>query len=124
VPVAGAVVRRWGDRTEVGPANGMSFRAPPLGRVVAPCAGRVAFAGPFRSFGVLIILDCGGGYHFVLAGLDRLDVQVGTSVQAGEPVGVMPGWDPASSGAHPGLYLELRREGQPIDPAPFLRGRF
>ena len=53
------------------------------GRVVAPCAGRVAFAGPFRSFGVLIILDCGAGYHFVLAGLDRLDVQAGTAVQAG-----------------------------------------
>ena len=123
LPVAGAIVRRWGDRTEVGPATGLSFRAPPMGRVVAPCAGRVAFAGPFRSFGVLIILDCGGGYHFVLAGLDRLDVQAGAAVQAGEPVGVMPGWDPATPGPHPALYVELRREGQPVDPSPFLRGK-
>ncbi len=123
LPVAGPVVRRWGDQTEVGPATGIAFRPPPLGRVVAPCAGRVAFAGPFRSFGVLIILDCGAGYHFVLAGLDRLDVQAGTAVQAGEPVGVMPNWDPAGSGSHPALYVELRHEGQPVNPTPFLRGR-
>ncbi|GAC1338552.1 MAG: hypothetical protein NVSMB18_05140 [Acetobacteraceae bacterium] len=123
LPVAGPVVRRWGERTEAGPANGLSFRAPPLGRVVAPCAGRVAFAGPFRSFGVLVILDCGGGYHFVLAGLERLDVQVGVTVQAGEPVGLMPGWDPAAPGPHPALYVELRRDGQPVNPTPFLRAR-
>jgi len=123
MPVAGPVVRHWGERTEAGPATGIAFRAPPLGRVVAPCAGRIAFAGPFRSFGVLIILDCGGGYHFVLAGLDRLDVQAGNTVQAGEPVGVMPAWDPATPGPHPALYVELRREGQPVDPSPFLRSQ-
>ncbi len=123
VPVAGPMVRRWGDPTEAGPARGISYQAPPLGRVVAPCAGRVAFAGPFRSYGVLSILDCGGGYYFVLAGLDRLDVQAGATVQAGEPLGVMPNWDPAHAGQRPALYLELRRDGQPVNPAPFLRGR-
>ena len=123
VPVAGSVVRGWGDRTEAGPANGVSYRAPPLARVVSPCAGRVVFAGPFRSFGLLVIVDCGGGYHFVLAGLDRLDVQAGSAVQGGEPVGVMPGWDPASPGVRPALYVELRRDGQPVNPAPFLRAR-
>ncbi len=122
-PVAGTVVRGWGDQTEAGPANGLSYRAPPLARVVAPCAGRVAFAGPFRSFGVLVILDCGGGTHIVLAGLERLDVQAGAAVRAGEPVGVMPGWDPAASGARPSLYVEVRRDGQPVNPAPFLRAR-
>lgn len=122
-PVAGTILRGWGERTEAGPANGVSYRAPPLARVVAPCAGRVAFAGPFRSFGVMLILDCGGGFHFVLAGLDRLDVAVGTAVQVGEPVGVMPGWDPQGGGARPALYLELRRDGLPVNPAPFLRAR-
>lgn len=122
-PVAGMVVRGWGDRTDAGPSNGLSYRAPPLARVVAPCDGRVAFAGPFRSFGVLLIVDCGGGFHFVLAGLDRLDVQVGTTVQAGEPIGVMPGWDPQATGTRPSLYVELRRDGQPVNPAPFLRAR-
>ncbi len=101
LPVAGPVVRRWGERTDAGPANGISFRAPPLGRVVAPCAGRVAFAGPFRSYGTLVILDCGGGYHFVLAGLERLDTEAGAAVRAGEPLGVMPNWDPAAGGARP-----------------------
>ncbi|MBC7802114.1 MAG: peptidoglycan DD-metalloendopeptidase family protein, partial [Gemmatimonadaceae bacterium] len=106
-----------------GPSTGVSYRAPPLARVVAPCGGRVVFAGPFRSFGVLLIVDCGGGLHFVLAGLDRLDVGVGTAVAAGEPVGVMPGWDPQSGVQRPALYVELRRDGQPVNPAPFLRSR-
>lgn len=122
-PVAGPLVRGWGEPTDAGPSNGVSYRAPPLARVVAPCAGRVAFAGPFRSFGVLLIVDCGGGFHFVLAGLDRLDVGVGATVQGGEPVGVMPGWDPRSGAARPSLYVELRRDGHPVNPAPFLRTR-
>jgi len=119
-PVAGTVVRGFGDGTEAGPANGMSYRAPPNARVVSPCGGRIVFAGPFRSFGLLLIVDCGGGYHFVLAGFDRLDVQVGRQVQPGEPVGVMPGWDPRVSGDRPTLYVELRRDGVPVNPTPWL----
>ena len=125
LPVSGPMVRRWGDPTDAGPAHGIAFRPPPKGRVVAPCAGRVAFAGPFRSYGVLVILDCGGGYHFVLAGLDRLDAQAGDPVQPGEPLGTMPDWDPAEpsdkAGSRPALYVELRYDGRPLDPAPFLR---
>lgn len=122
-PVAGTVVRAWGERTDAGPANGIVYRAPPSARVVAPCDGRVVFAGPFRSFGLLMIVDCGGGYHLVLSGLERLDVQVGMAVRAGEPVGVMPGWDPQVPGPRPSLYVELRRGGQPMNPAPFLRAK-
>ena len=120
IPVAGGVVRAWGEPTEAGPATGISFRPGPLARVVAPCAGRIRFAGPFRSFGKLMILDCGGGYAVVLAGLDRLDIAVGTTVLTGEPVGTMPGWDAASPAARPALYIELRHDGQPINPAPYL----
>ena len=121
LPVAGPVVRRWGETTDSGPARGMAFRPPPNGRVVSPCAGRVAFAGPFRSYGVLVILDCGGKLHFVLAGLERLDVEAGAAVRPGDPLGSMPDWDPAVSGARPALYIELRRDGAAIDPAPYLR---
>ncbi len=121
LPVSGPLVRRWGDPTEAGPAHGLAFRAPPKGRVVAPCAGRVAFAGPFRSYGVLVILDCGAGYHFVLAGLAALDTQPGDTVQPGEPLGTMPDWNPADTGARPALTVELRYDGRPVDPAPFLR---
>ena len=90
-------------------------------RVVAPCGGRVVFAAPFRSYGLLLIVDCGGGYHAVLAGFDRLDVKVGQAVAAGEPVGVMPGWEPGAAGNRPALYVELRRDGQPVNPAPWLK---
>jgi septal ring factor EnvC (AmiA/AmiB activator) len=123
-PVAGSVVRAFGADTEAGPASGVSYQAPPNARVVSPCSGRVVFAGPFRSFGLLMIVDCGGGYHFVMSGLDRLDGQVGQTLQAGEPVGVMPGWDPQSPAENrPTLYLELRKDGVPVNPAPFLRAR-
>src|SRR5271166_115557 len=120
-PVVGTIVRSWGDATEGGPATGISYRAPPAARVVAACRGRVAFAAPFRSYGLLLIIDCGGGYHAVLAGFDRLDVRVGQAVAAGEPVGVMPVWEPGGSGNRPALYVELRRDGQPVNPAPWLR---
>lgn len=123
VPVAGTVVQGWGDPTDAGPARGLSFRVPPLARVVAPCEGRVAFAGPFRSFGAMVIVECGPGVHLVLARLDRLDVSVGEAVQRGEPVGVMAGWDPQGGAAPPMLYVELRRDGLPVNPTPFLRAR-
>ncbi len=122
-PVAGNVMKAFGEPGIAGPATGISFGAPPAARVSAPCGGRVVFAGPFRSFGQLIIVDCGNSYHFVLSGLDRLDVPVGRPVQAGEPVGVMAAWDPHTPGTRPVLYVELREHGQPINPAPYLRTR-
>jgi septal ring factor EnvC (AmiA/AmiB activator) len=120
-PVAGRMIRAFGDPTDAGPARGISYEPAPAARVVAPCRGRAVFAAPFRSFGQLLILDCGGSYHFVLAGLERLDVEVGHLIQAGEPVGVMANWDPGQPGPRPALYVELRRAGQPVDPSPWLR---
>ncbi len=118
--VAGRVVRGWGAPAEDGPATGITFGTAPGAFVSSPCTGRIGFAGPFRSYGRLIILECGGGFDFVLAGLDRLDAAIGTQVRAGEPVGRMPDFDPAKSADRPGLYVELRRGGQPVDPMPFL----
>jgi len=122
-PVAGTVIRAFGDPTEAGPAEGVSYRASPAARVIAPCGGKIVFAAPFRSYGLLLIVDCGAGYDFVLAGLDRLDVQVGRQVQAGEPVGAMAGWDPHTPGDRPALYLELRHDGRPVNPAPWLKAK-
>ena len=70
---------------------------------------------------MLLIVDCGGGYHVVLSGFDRLDVKLGQSLVAGEPVGVMPTWEPGSEAHRPALYVELRRDGTPVNPAPWLR---
>ncbi len=128
MPVAGGVVRSWGDATDAGPATGISYQPAPQARVVAPCGGRIRFAGPFRSYGALLIVDCGGGFAVVLAGLDRLDVGVGVAVLPGEPVGTMPGWDATRTGGRggggrPALYVELRRDGAAINPAPYLRDR-
>ncbi len=120
-PVAGRVVRAWGETTDAGPSSGVSYQAAPTARVVAPCKGRVVFADRFRSYGLLTIVDCGGGYHMVLSGFDRLDTRAGQPVQAGEPIGVMPGWDPAANTRRPALYVELRQDGQPVNPAPWLR---
>ncbi|MBV9252435.1 MAG: peptidoglycan DD-metalloendopeptidase family protein [Acetobacteraceae bacterium] len=119
-PVAGTIVHAWGEETEAGPATGISYHAAPSARVVSPCHGHVAFADRFRSYGMLVIIDCGGGYNAVLAGLEHLDAKAGQPVGAGEPLGVMPAWEPGT-GRRPSLYVELRREGQPINPTPWLK---
>ncbi|WP_207539320.1 murein hydrolase activator EnvC family protein [Sabulicella rubraurantiaca] len=115
-PVAGTLVRGFAAPGDGGPARGLTYATPPGARVTSPCGGPVAFAGPFRSFGRLVIVDCGGGVHLVLAGMDRLDVAMGRRIRSGEPVGVM-----AREG-RPTLYVELRRRGEAVDPRPFLRG--
>ncbi|MBR0647982.1 murein hydrolase activator EnvC family protein, partial [Plastoroseomonas hellenica] len=120
MPVAGRIARDFGDATDAGPARGVTISAPPGARVVSPCAGRAVFSGPFRSYGQLLIVDCGEGNHVVLAGFDRLDAATGARLLPGEPVGVMG--DGGSAG-RPSLYLELRRNGHPADPRPWLAAR-
>ena len=70
---------------------------------------------------MLAIIDCGGGYHVVMSGFERLDVKPGQNLVAGEPVGTMPAWEPGSTARRPSLYVELRHDGTPINPAPWLR---
>ena len=91
----------------------------------APADGAVLFAGAYRSYGQLLIIDAGGGYYVLLAGMDRINVQSGQSVLAGEPVGVMGDGSArmataAAVGAgRPVLYIELRKDGTAIDPGPW-----
>ncbi|WP_376093414.1 murein hydrolase activator EnvC family protein [Roseomonas sp. CCTCC AB2023176] len=110
-PVAGVIQREFG----TGGSTGQSWSAAPGARVVSPCSGRIVFAGPFRSYGRMLIVDCGGGYHFVLAGLDRLDGEPGQRVGAGEAVGTVGGGRDGEGGRG-ALYVELRRAGQAVDP--------
>ncbi|WP_264812523.1 murein hydrolase activator EnvC family protein, partial [Gluconacetobacter sacchari] len=117
-PVPGTIVTAWGTTTESGPATGITY-APPSGATVrAPCAGQVDFAGVFRSYGQMIILDCGRHDRFVLAGLGALAVSTGQALAHGAPVGRMPDW--AGQGARPTLFVQLRHGGGAVDPAPFL----
>jgi septal ring factor EnvC (AmiA/AmiB activator) len=117
------VVTGWGEQTAAGPHRGLTYAAGAGARVVSPCAGRAVFAAPFRSLGLLLIVDCGGGYHFVLAGLDRLDASAGQRVAAGEPVGVLGGSPGGGSSGVGSLYLELRRAGRPVDPRGWFAAR-
>jgi septal ring factor EnvC (AmiA/AmiB activator) len=117
VPATGALVARFGDPMPAGaPASkGLTFETRPGAQVVAPFDGKVLFAGPFKGYGQILIIGHGDGYHSLLAGLDRVDESVGQWLVAGEPVGVM-----SQSSQKPRLYLELRHDGQPINPLPWL----
>jgi len=88
-PVAGTLVRGWGDPDGGEAATGQSWQTAPGAKVVAPCGGIVAFAEPFRGYGLLVIIDCGGGYHAVLAGLEQNAVAPGRTVIGGDLVGTM-----------------------------------
>ncbi len=117
LPARGRIVRRFGETGDSGePAKGVSIATGDAAEVVAPEAGAVVFAGPFRSYGKLLILRHGDGHHALLAGLARIDAGVGEDVLAGEPVGVV---GPSAVGV-PTLYFELRRYGRAIDPLPWL----
>lgn len=119
-PVAGPVVRDFGAPRDGIVEAGITIAAAPGARVLAPWDGKVVYAGPFRSLGLLLILECGDAYHVVLAGMERLDVAVGNTVRLGDPVGTMAAHDARLQGPRPALGLELRRAGRPIDPEPWL----
>ncbi len=121
-PVAGSLSQRYGGAGQTPGdagllAKGITITARAGAQVVAPFDGIVAFAGPFRGYGQLLIIEHSEGYHTLLAGFGHIDAVVGQRVLAGEPVGVM-----VDQGA-PTLYVELRRDGQPINPLPWLADR-
>jgi len=125
-PVAGAEIRSFGeDEPLAGASKGLYIETRESSRVVSPADGWVVYAGPFRSYGQLLILNAGNGYHVVLAGMDRIDVQMGQFVLAGEPVAVMGTRRVASANAvdmdtkRPVLYVEFRKDGNSIDPSPW-----
>lgn len=120
-PVAGPVLRAFGAPALDGPATGITYEAAASAYVSSPCTGRVAFAAPFRSYGQLIIVECGGGLDMVLAGLGQIDTAPGHAVRAGEPIGRMPEAGKTPGSGRQGLYVEVRAHGQPVNPAPFLK---
>lgn len=117
-PAPGPIARRFGDPVAGGGrANGLTISTAPNAQVMTPGDGIVQYVGPVKGWGVILILRLSGGYHLVLAGLDRASVDVGQSVAAGSPVGWMS--DGRQSGLE--LYLEVRGRGVPVDPARWMR---
>jgi septal ring factor EnvC (AmiA/AmiB activator) len=125
LPVNGTRIREFGGSDGAGGTQkGLSIAARPGGEITAPCDGWVVYAGRFRSYGQLLILNAGGGYHVLLAGMERISVDLGQFVLTGEPVAMMGGGSQgpptgASGPKQPVLYVEFRKDGAPIDPSPW-----
>ena len=120
LPAIGRIVGRFGQTAKTGLKHkGLTLETRGGAQVVAPYEGRVVYAGKFRGYGELLIIEHGEGYHSLLSGLARIDSTMGQWVIAGEPVGEMrrPG---RRAGKKPLLYVEFRRNGQPINPLPWL----
>ena len=125
LPVNGARIREFGAADgRGGTEKGLSIAARPGGQITAPCDGWVVYAGTFRNYGQLLILNAGGGYHVLLAGMERISVDLGQFVVTGEPVAAMGGGAQsaaaiAGGATQPVLYVEFRKDGVPVDPGPW-----
>jgi len=125
LPAQGRRVFAFGDKTQYGTqSKGLVIQTRDGGQVVSPCDGWIVYAGEFRTYGKLLIVNAGGGYHMLLAGLSQIDVQFGQFVLTGEAVGVMGSAVqsspvPKAQDNGPVLYIELRKDGRSIDPDPW-----
>jgi murein hydrolase activator len=124
-PVNGTKIREFGASDGVGGIEkGISLASRPGAQVTTPCDGWVVYAGPFRSYGQLLILNAGGGYHVLIAGMERISVNIGQFVLTGEPVATMGSTSQVASilsanASQPVLYVEFRKDGTPIDSGPW-----
>ena len=125
LPVNGVRIREFGAPDALGSTEkGLTIATRAGAQVTVPCDGWVVYAGVFRNYGQVLILNAGGGYHVVLAGMDRISVDVGQFVLTGEPVATMGGGSQvatslASGSSQPVLYVEFRKDGTPVDPGPW-----
>ena len=123
LPTLGETVRYFGADDGTGHTLAGEVLATEKGATVsAPADGWVAYAGPFRSYGQVVIIDTGENHHVVLAGMEKIKVSAGRFVVAGEPLATMGQTRFAGSAAlslaseRPTLYIEIRKDGQPVDP--------
>ncbi|NCF78466.1 MAG: peptidoglycan DD-metalloendopeptidase family protein [Alphaproteobacteria bacterium] len=129
LPVSGQVVAGFGQRNENGVTQqGVSIAGRPGAQINAPYDGLILYSGPFRQYGDIVIISLADGFQMVLAGLADSGVYVGQEILAGEPMGVLPGTRShenhhlgSSTSGRSQLYMELRFEGRPIDPSPWLK---
>ena len=134
-PASGRIVQRFGSDDGSGsPSQGVSLLARPGGQVVSPADAEIVFAGPFRSYGNVLIITPGENYLIVIAGLAEVFASTGQQLLAGEPIGKLPADANGANGSQSGgqsarrgagktpvLYIEMRKDGKPVDPAPWIR---
>jgi len=120
-PVVGRIAGRYGQVSKQGVVRkGVTLLTLSGAQVIAPYEGKVVFAGEFRGYGRLLIIEHSEGYHTLLAGMKRIDVTLGQTVFEGEPVGVMgPEKEPGALA----LYIEMRKNGRPVNPLSWLASR-
>ena len=116
LPVGGKIISNYNRAKKIGQRNGIVIETRDKAAVVSPFDGQIAFAGPFRHYGLLLIIDHGEGYHTLLAGMGSIEGTVGQLLLSGEPVGQMK----SSKNINPTLYMELRVKGSPVNPIPWL----
>ena len=125
LPVNGVRIREFGAADSLGATEkGLTIATRAHAQVTAPCDGWVVYAASFRNYGQVLILNAGGGYHVVLAGMEQISVDVGQFVLTGEPVATMGSGSQvaatlASGSNQPVLYVEFRKDGTPVDPSPW-----
>lgn len=110
-PASGQIIHGYGETSAGQKSKGLILRTRSSAQVVAPSDGEVVFTGPFRDYGTMVILRHGGGLHTLIAGFNAVDCQPGQFISKGEPIGRM--------GQGGELYLELRKDFQPVDPRPW-----
>lgn len=136
LPAQGRRVLSYGDKTQLGgTSKGIVIETRFEARITSPCDGWVVYAGEFRSYGQLLIINAGGGYHVLVAGMSEINVQPGQFVLAAEPIGAMNGpprtaqlavqgagmgvSQGTAAASSPILYVEFRKDSQPVDPDPW-----
>lgn len=123
LPVSGRALTKFAsDDGFGGKTKGMELQTRGNSQVTSPMDGWIVYSGPFRSYGQLLIINAGEGYHVLLAGMNQIDVSLGQFVLKGEPIGIM-GTSVADGKEdepkRPVLYVEFRKDGRPIDPDPW-----
>lgn len=109
LPVMGEVLEGLGEVSSAGiRSRGLTIATQPSAQVIAPTAGRVSYAGDFRGYGQIVIIDHSGGWTTLITNLASVSVQVGQVVQQGAPVG-------RTGDDRPTVTVELRHGGEPVD---------
>lgn len=121
LPIQGVIRLGFDQTDEIGaPSQGLKIEGRSGGMVVAPMGGIVRYAGFFKNYGKIVIVEHQKDYHSLIAGLSKIDTVVGQAVRAGEPIGTLP--KQGNDGGKPVMYYELRLNGEPVNPSRKIAG--